>query len=264
MHYLATVLYKSRLSRITRHRPETTLKVICLSDTHNNKPKVPDGDLLIHAGDLSQSGSLEEVQEAIDWLQSLSHAHKVVVAGNHDLVLDSDGRSRIRWGKITYLQDQSQRINFANGRALTIFGSPWTSLPGTWAFQYPRAYDKWTGKVPLETDILVTHVPPKFHLDAGLGDENLLREMTRIKPQMHIFGHIHVGRGQDHVLYDDFETSFENVLRSGSWLSFARMLFQYLSFLWSPQHCHGTVLVNAAMVGGFRDTERRTPIELLI
>lgn len=32
--------------------------IVCISDTHNASVNVPDGDILIHAGDLTQSGSL--------------------------------------------------------------------------------------------------------------------------------------------------------------------------------------------------------------
>ena len=36
--------------------------VICISDTHNSKPPLPDGEILLHAGDLSQYGLVDEIQ----------------------------------------------------------------------------------------------------------------------------------------------------------------------------------------------------------
>ncbi|KAG9632525.1 hypothetical protein KCU69_g20257, partial [Aureobasidium melanogenum] len=61
------------------------IRVVCLSDTHCQIPaSVPDGDLLIHAGDLTQAGTPKELQAQLDWLNSLPHTHKVVIAGNHD------------------------------------------------------------------------------------------------------------------------------------------------------------------------------------
>lgn len=46
------------------------------------------GDLLIHAGDLTQSGSMEELDAQIEWLDRQPHRYKVVIAGNHELCLD--------------------------------------------------------------------------------------------------------------------------------------------------------------------------------
>ncbi|KAF7128406.1 hypothetical protein CNMCM5793_003136 [Aspergillus hiratsukae] len=54
------------------------IRVVCISDTHTLEwNEVPDGDLLIHAGDLCNDGSIREIQAAVDWLQTLPHPHKV-------------------------------------------------------------------------------------------------------------------------------------------------------------------------------------------
>ncbi|PWN17863.1 Metallo-dependent phosphatase [Microstroma glucosiphilum] len=67
------------------------VRVVMISDTHGNELKdVPDGDILLHAGDLTRLGSTEELQEQVDWLCSLPHPIKVVIAGNHDYALDQD------------------------------------------------------------------------------------------------------------------------------------------------------------------------------
>src|SRR5262245_47982559 len=46
----------------------TKIRIVCMADTHNmlDKVFVPDGDILIHAGDLTQSGTLVELQKALD------------------------------------------------------------------------------------------------------------------------------------------------------------------------------------------------------
>lgn len=83
---------------LQRHRPKpftqetngpnvTTGKTtfVCISDTHNDKLDLPAGDILIHAGDLSQEGSVLEIQEQLDWLDSLEgYLYKIVIAGNHE------------------------------------------------------------------------------------------------------------------------------------------------------------------------------------
>lgn len=57
------------------HKPRLR---VCVSDTHNAQPKLPNGEILIHAGDLTQSGSLQEIQKTVDWLRSQPHAIKIV------------------------------------------------------------------------------------------------------------------------------------------------------------------------------------------
>lgn len=36
-------------------------RIVCISDTHNCTVKLPPGDILIHAGDLTNKGSKSEV-----------------------------------------------------------------------------------------------------------------------------------------------------------------------------------------------------------
>ena len=42
---------------------------------------IPDGDILIHAGDFSITGLVYEVKEFNDWLGTLPHKHKIVIGG---------------------------------------------------------------------------------------------------------------------------------------------------------------------------------------
>lgn len=262
LKYLARVLYLYQThGRRAITPPEKAVTIVCISDTHNTQPPVPHGDLLIHAGDLTQSGSPEEIQVVLTWLQSLSHPHKIVIAGNHDISLDSDDSSKFQWGDVKYLQDSGTSINFSNGRCLNVFGSPWTPTPGTWAFQHSRTKDVWTGRIPDDTDILVTHMPPRFHLDiAGFGDDNLLKELWRTRPKLHVFGHIHGGWGQDFLVYDQIEAWYEDICRGSQGLfALLKMFFRSTAFVWRPRGTTGTVLVNAAAVGGLRETERRSP-----
>lgn len=265
--YLAKILYLYQTHRRQNIRPsKKAVKVVCISDTHNTQPPVPHGDLLIHAGDLTQSGSPEEIQAGLTWLQSLSHLHKIVIAGNHDTGLDSDNSSIFQWGDVKYLQDSGTSISFSNGRRLSVFGSPWTPTPGTWAFQHSRDKDVWTGRIPDSTDLLVTHMPPRFHLDiAGFGDANLLKELWRTRPRLHVFGHVHGGWGKDILIYDEFEMWYEEICRgSGGFFALLMMLFRCFTFVWRPRDTRGTILVNAAAVGGLRETERRSPTIVLI
>ena len=69
--------------------------------------------------------------------------------------------------------------------------------------------------MPDDVDILITHNPPKWHLDlpqaGGLGDEFELKEVWRVKPTLHVFGHVHSGHGRENVWWDKSQKAFEEV-----------------------------------------------------
>ena len=248
----------------TQSRPHAEpVKVICVSDTHNKQPPIPHGDLLIHAGDLSVTGSVEEIQAQLDWLKSLPHEHKVFIAGNHDKAFErEEERKKLDWDGLIYLQDSSTELSFSNGRKFNIYGSPWTRKQGNWSFQYPSTTtDFWTSKIPLETDILITHMAPRFHLDVdGWGDRSLLRELPRIRPLLHVFGHFHAGYGKEYVVFDAFERAYE-AARVGSWRALCEMIYHLVSRLRGGRK-NGVWLVNAASFGGRRDNVLQLPIRV--
>ena len=86
---VADVLYSSGAPLRAPDLPEQPIKVVCVSDTHNQTPALPDGDLLVHAGDLTERGTFAEMQTQLDWLNQQPHLRKVVIAGNHDRILDA-------------------------------------------------------------------------------------------------------------------------------------------------------------------------------
>ncbi|KAG8723382.1 hypothetical protein FRC09_003582 [Ceratobasidium sp. 395] len=164
---------------------ENPIRIVCISDTHNAQPPIPDGDILVHAGDLTNVGSASELRQVAKWLSSLPHPTKLVIGGNHDRGLDAKLRAakrnpaedpEIDWSAlgITYLEHSSAQITVL-GRGLRVFGSPYTPELGQWAFQYPQAHllperarAVWED-IPLDTDILITHGPPIHHLDMTRG-----------------------------------------------------------------------------------------------
>ena len=60
------------------------MRIVCISDTHLEHPDIPDGDVLLHAGDATFQGRPEEIRTFNAWFAALPHRHKVFVAGNHD------------------------------------------------------------------------------------------------------------------------------------------------------------------------------------
>ena len=265
---LAELLYNTRKVEPRLHA--NPVKVVCISDTHNTRPEVPNGDLLLHAGDLTQNGSLQEVAEILDWLRTLPHPHKVIIGGNHDYALQSEEKHNLDFHELTYLQESSTRIKFENGRILNIYGSPWSRKHGNCAFAYSPHQDVWTNNSPREADIFITHMPPKYHLDiVGHGEERLLKELWRVRPRLHVFGHIHGGYGLEVLTYDNFNAAYEKIRRGvGGIGAFLQMLRSYLGYLFMSKTARNeiprTVLVNAAMIGGIRDDQRRQPITVYI
>lgn len=62
-------------------------RFVCVSDTHNASPangafKLPKGDVLIHAGDLTNQGSLSELRKTLDWIEQAEFEIKIVIAGS--------------------------------------------------------------------------------------------------------------------------------------------------------------------------------------
>lgn len=269
--FLAKKLYSWR--SIIPIEPISPITVVCVSDTHNSQPRIPPGDILIHAGDATQSGTLKEFQSCVDWLHSLPHKYKILVAGNHDLLLDpkiqspdSTRRDAIDWQDVIYLHNEAITLRFTGGRQLKIYGSPLSPRHGNWAFQYSRAQDVWRDAVPIDTDVLVTHGPPRTHLDLGyLGCCFLLRELWSKRPRLHVFGHVHEGYGQEWVQFDGLQKAYEETLISngGIW-RLGRVLYEFLLTQFRPNGECQALLVNASAVGGLRDEKRRQAITVHI
>jgi 3',5'-cyclic AMP phosphodiesterase CpdA len=49
---------------------------------------LPEGDVLIHAGDFTMRGRPKAIRKFNAWLGRQPHKHKIVIAGNHDITFD--------------------------------------------------------------------------------------------------------------------------------------------------------------------------------
>jgi hypothetical protein len=120
--------------------PSSTLpvSVVCISDPHNTD-RAPHGDILVHSGDSTSSGTLGELQRALTWLRAQPHEHKIIIGGNHGLRWDPKVWPRdmgeysscesLDWSGLTYLNGESITIE-VSGRKLKVYGSPWTPQQG--------------------------------------------------------------------------------------------------------------------------------------
>lgn len=187
------------------------IKIVALSDTHGKHGgmDVPEGDVLVYAGDMTSRGNISELRDFNDFLGTLPHPHKIVIAGNHDFCFEREReRSAAVMTNCTYIQDEMVQV-----LGLNIYGSPWQPWFYDWAFNLQRGAEikaKWD-LIPQNTDILVTHGPPLGFGDTVLrgekvGCQDLLNTIKIIKPRLHIFGHIHEGYG----IYSENETTYLN------------------------------------------------------
>jgi len=180
------------------------MRVVAISDTHTFEDQitVPDGDVLIHAGDFTISGTVSEVSNFCTWLHRQPHRHKIIVAGNHDWLLEKfpvQARAFIKnVPGACYLQDSSIVIE-----GVTFYGAPWQPRFMDWAFNVDRgnAIKQYWDRIS-SCEVLITHGPPWGILDTvkslepHLGCEELIKAVLRVKPRVHVFGHIHGGYGQ--------------------------------------------------------------------
>lgn len=195
------------------------LKIDALSDTHNRHKKIQmfDGDIVIHSGDATGQGLLSETIHFLNWYSKLNYKHKIFVPGNHDRIFEENPTlmaDECAQRGIILLNDSGCEIE-----GIKIWGSPVQPWFYDWAFNRRRTEkenkdygggfikDHWD-LIPVDTEILVTHGPPKGILDYVPKQDGLLEEvgcyeltkrLYETKVKLHIFGHIHYAAGYRYI-----------------------------------------------------------------
>lgn len=207
-------------------------RIVCISDTHNQTPKLPPGDILIHAGDLTNQGTYSELQKTVDWIKQSNFKIKIIVCGNHDITCDEDFYRQYGGyfhnkrredpqrcidlfqsdSSIVYLNHEAKQISldFEDGQRVKfkIFGSPYSPAHGFWAFGYsPDTASQLWDQIPLDSDVVIAHTPAKFHRDecgkrGSAGCEILRQTLWRVRPRLFVCGHIHEAFGVEVVSWD--------------------------------------------------------------
>jgi 3',5'-cyclic AMP phosphodiesterase CpdA len=184
------------------------MRIVCISDTHmRHGIDIPYGDILLHAGDATFHGYRHEVEEFGEWFGSQPHMHKVFIAGNHDTSFEDSPNQARAWlekasdGQIIYLQDSFVNLE-VDGETVKVYGAPWQPWFFDWAFNLrtdTELKSKWD-RIPKNTDILITHGPPYKLCDITMRGEHvgcreLRKAIQRVRPKLHVCGHIHEGYG---------------------------------------------------------------------
>lgn len=178
------------------------MNLVIISDTHgkHERLELPQGDMLIHAGDISRIGEPKEVIKFLDWFSNQDFKYKIFIAGNHDFYFERATEFEIKNivpEGVIYLNDSGVEIE-----GIKIWGSPITPWFHNWAFNRQRGDDinhHWE-KIPVDTNILITHGPPHGILDTTsknerVGCEDLKDKIEELETTLHIFGHIHESYG---------------------------------------------------------------------
>jgi Icc-related predicted phosphoesterase len=192
------------------------VRLVMLSDTHgfHREVDVPSGDILIHAGDFTLfSKSLKAIEDFNDWLGELPHQYRVVVPGNHEFFLEADSERRSLSSHASVLINEGIDID-----GLRIWGSPVTPLyGGAFGLISPEDRKRLYARIPEDTDILITHGPPYGILGVAPGSSihagctELLDAVLRIRPRLHVFGHIYGAGG----IYTTEHRTFVNAALPG-------------------------------------------------
>jgi Icc-related predicted phosphoesterase len=196
-----------------------------LSDTHNQHEKFEceGGDVLLHAGDFTGRGSVTEVIQFLDWYAKQKYTHKVLIAGNHDWAMESQSNlmaDECRKRGIHLLDDSGVILkDMVEEYQIKVWGSPVQPWFHDWAFNRARNLNEaqfrrikeikphWD-MIPKDTEILITHGPPyeildevknvmgdSYRLPQYAGCEELAKKILQTEVKLHVFGHIHEGRG---------------------------------------------------------------------
>lgn len=245
-------VYSVKARRLRREDPTSvgSVRFVCISNTHGKTAQlpfaIPDGDVLIHTGNITAYGSLEEVKEFNSFLATLPHKYKIVIGGNHDSCFDrtkqeysmADSPPERLLTEAMYLEDSYVTIC-----GIKVYGAPWVPNYRNLAFNVPRGRGllrKWN-LIPNDADILITHAAPLGHgdmttLGERLGCVELLHTVRqRVKPCFHIYGQVKEGYGittDGHTVFINASTCNNNLVP-----------------------CNRPILFDFAVPGGFSKTK---------
>lgn len=169
------------------------MRIIQISDTHGKHhllKGLPEGDVIVHCGDITEDGTEDEVLDFLNWFIDLPYRHKIFVTGNHDLCL-RDAQN---------IEDLPEDVHFLQDRGIVIDGVSF----------YGLAFNHQESNIPDSVDVLVTHEPPLAILDeiegTSWGNLPLLKRIYEVKPKYHLFGHTHGDYGiikQDDIVFSN-------------------------------------------------------------
>eukprot|EP01024_Parvocaulis_polyphysoides_P029187 TRINITY_DN26340_c0_g1_i2.p1 TRINITY_DN26340_c0_g1~~TRINITY_DN26340_c0_g1_i2.p1 ORF type:complete len:278 (-),score=36.22 TRINITY_DN26340_c0_g1_i2:133-870(-) len=185
------------------------VRLICISDTHNGYEKLTeklielhrsDSDILIHAGDMTDRGSTDELQRINSWFGTLPYKHKIAISGNMDGIglqkMTHDQKQKL-FSNVTYLENDEVELE-----GVKFFGTPYTPrFCGGFQLRDDKQAAQMWEKIPEDTQVLVVHGPPKGMMDMTsrgmmVGCPELKKKVDEMQDmRVMVWGHIHNAAG---------------------------------------------------------------------
>lgn len=183
--------------------------VTAISDTHTKHKYIDTRafsktDIIVHAGDFTGNGSVDQTIKFLQWYEALQVPYKVLIAGNHDKYTTTKNFAatlKKHAPSVTYLCNSSAVVN-----GIKFWGSPYSNQFGSWSWmaEEDELSEIWD-TIPLDTQIVVTHGPAykyndkvnnDWHSNPFVGSQALV-EQLQVLPALkaHICGHIHESSG---------------------------------------------------------------------
>lgn len=183
------------------------MKILHLSDTHGqhkNLKSLPEADVIVHSGDFTFAGSEEEAYDFMNWFCNLPYKHKIFIAGNHDMCM---------YGA-DHIDGLSRNVHYLYNNSVVIDGIKFYGIPMFMEDCMDGNLDVFINNIPDDTDVLITHMPPKGTCDLanyGKGPEHrgnatLAELLKKLHPTCHLFGHEHDAYGKtikENVIYSN-------------------------------------------------------------
>lgn len=183
------------------------IDILHLSDTHSqhkNLKSLPEADVIVHSGDFTFAGSEEEAYDFMNWFCNLPYKHKIFIAGNHDMCM---------YGA-DHIDGLSRNVHYLYNNSVVIDGIKFYGIPMFMEDCMDGNLDVFINNIPDDTDVLITHMPPKGTCDLadyGKGPEHrgnatLAELLKKLHPTCHLFGHEHDAYGKtmkENVVYSN-------------------------------------------------------------
>lgn len=183
------------------------IDILHLSDTHGqhkNLKSLPEADVIVHSGDFTFAGSEEEAYDFMNWFCNLPYKHKIFIAGNHDMCM---------YGA-DHIDGLSRNVHYLYNNSVVIDGIKFYGIPMFMEDCMDGKLDVFINNIPDDTDVLITHMPPKGICDLadyGKGPEHrgnatLAELLKKLHPVCHLFGHEHDAYGKtikENVIYSN-------------------------------------------------------------
>lgn len=187
------------------------INIDAISDTHRHHidftNDLSGGDLFIHAGDADIT-SEQAYGAFLKWLSKVSSRYQkaIFVPGNHDTYIIDD----LEGAELDFASVGTELLinKLTTFEEYKIYGSPTSEAYGDTFTAFAGSEFEISKRLHLpSTDILITHGPPFGYCDSGYGSRAILEKSQQSKAKLHIFGHIHQGKGHEY----NGETLYINV-----------------------------------------------------